>query len=125
MTVVRYPLPHWPEELDEHERSIEEQSWESDTPVIAGEPHADILARKIARIEELHAENEADAHPSFERIARAQAEAAGCDALGANGAELVAAAIKREPRWHSWVIMWLCLPLAALCAVGFMLAVVG
>jgi hypothetical protein len=125
MTVVRYPLPHWPEELDEHERSIEEQSWESDTPVIAGGSHADILARKLDRIEELHADNEADVHPSFERIARAQALATGCDALGANGAELVAGVIEREPRWHSWVIMWVCWPIAALLAVGVMVAVVG
>jgi hypothetical protein len=123
MTVVRYPLPHWPEELDEHERSIEELSWESDTPVIAGEAHADILARKLDRIEELHADNEADAHPSFERIARAQALAAGCDALGASGTELVAACI--EPRWHSRLIMWVCWPIVALCVVGLMVAVVG
>jgi len=30
-----------------------------------------------------------------------------------------------EPRWHSWVIMWLCWPLAALCALGLMIAGIG
>ncbi len=80
--VVRFPLPHWPEELDEHERSIEEQSWESDTPVIAG------------------------------------------DALAIGGTEIVARHLTREPTWHGWLTTLL-VPIAALCAVGLMVAVVG
>ena len=114
--VVRYPLPHWPEELDEHERQVEE--WE-------GEPVADTLARKLNRIDELHADNHADAHPSFERLARAEAVARCPDALGIAGAELFAICIELEPRWHAWVMTWLLVPIAALCTVGVMLAVVG
>ncbi len=85
---------------------------------------AETLTAKIARIEELRAENEADPFLSFvEQLERAKVSAAYCpDALG--GIELVAAQLPREPEWHSWLIM-LCVPIAALCAVGMMIAVVG
>ena len=37
---------------------------------------------------------------------------------------MVATIIEREPHWHTWLIMLL-VPIAALCVVGLMVAVVG
>jgi len=32
---------------------------------------------------------------------------------------------RREPAWHGWLVMWVLWPIAALCAVGLMVGVVG
>jgi hypothetical protein len=94
-------------------------------PFPAPSSSAETLAAKIAHIERLHNDNEADPFLSFvEQLERAKVSAAYGDALGIGGIELVAAQLPHEPEWHSWLIMALA-PIAALCAVGLMLAVAG
>ncbi len=81
MTALRWPIPaNWNDELDDIERPFQEQSWETDTPVVA----------PFLRL---------DDHLSAED--------------------------SPEPLFHSWLVMWVCWPIVALCAVGLMVAVDG
>jgi len=95
--IVRYPAVIWARELDEHERAFEE---EAETPV----------GPEFIRL---------DAHLSADAVRERLAH---LDRLAAGGAFLPPPAV--NPILVNWLVMLLW-PIAALCAVGFVVAVVG
>ncbi len=108
--LVRFPPPpSWPEELDEHERTFQEQGWEGGPPVAGYDPiGAEFYNALCARVED----DSPEACARMRRAALALSQTASANLPPA------------EPHWHSWLIMLL-VPIAALCGVGIVIAVVG